>query len=134
MLVLTKFQFWEGDWILGCSSVKFWDFPENFWLRFFKNSFGNSWGNSYLPCLFLLITLHFTCGERKISKYCGHGCRNEGTSKPVGLQFLSISRGYARTARPRATSVPTDNTTDVIFGQIYLIIDNIIKNPYFISV
>ena len=28
--------------------------------------FGNSWDNSYIPCLLLIITLGFTCGERKI--------------------------------------------------------------------
>ena len=57
--------------------------------------------------------------------------RNEETNKPVGLKFPSISRGLARTSRPRTTSVPTDNTTDVIFEQIYLFSDNIIKNVYF---
>ena len=30
-------------------------------------TFGKSWGNSYIPCLLLIITLRFTCGERKIS-------------------------------------------------------------------
>ena len=50
--------------------------------------------------------------------------RNEGTNKPVGLQFPSNSRGLARTARPRTTLVHTDNTADVIFEQIYLISDN----------
>ena len=29
-------------------------------------SFGNSFGNSYTPCLLLIITLCFTCGEKKI--------------------------------------------------------------------
>ena len=29
-------------------------------------SFGNLWENSYLPCLLLIITLHFTCAEKKI--------------------------------------------------------------------
>ena len=27
--------------------------------------FGNSWGNLYISCLLLIITLYFTCGERK---------------------------------------------------------------------
>ena len=57
--------------------------------------------------------------------------RNEDTNKRVVLQFPSNSRGLARTARARTTSVPTDNTADVIFEQIYLISDNIIKNAYF---
>ena len=29
-------------------------------------SFDNSWGNSYAPCLLLIITVCFTCGEKKI--------------------------------------------------------------------
>ena len=57
--------------------------------------------------------------------------RDEGTNKPVGLQFPSISRGATRTPRPRATSVPTANTADAIFQKIYLIIYNDIKNAYF---
>ena len=57
--------------------------------------------------------------------------RGENTNKPVGLQFPSISRGAVRTARPRTSSVPTANTADEIFEQIYPIIDNGIKNAYF---
>ena len=29
-------------------------------------SFGNLFGNSYIPCLLLIITIHFTCGDTKI--------------------------------------------------------------------
>ena len=69
---------------------------------------------------------------------CQHGLNNraraEDTNKLVGLQSLSISRGAARTARPRTTSVSTANTADVIFEQSYLIIDNDIKMHIFISV
>ena len=57
--------------------------------------------------------------------------RDEDNNKSIGLQFPSISRGAARTVRPIAKSVPTANTADAIFDQIYLIIDNDIKNPYF---
>ena len=57
--------------------------------------------------------------------------RDEDTNKPVGLQFPSISRGPARTARPKTKSIPTANTADAIFEQIYLVIDNDIKNAYF---
>ena len=57
LLVLTKFSFWEEDWALGYNSMIFWDFPDI--------SFGNSWGNSYISYLLLIITLYFTCGERK---------------------------------------------------------------------
>ena len=57
--------------------------------------------------------------------------RGKDTNKPVGLQFSSISRGTARTAWPRTTSIPTANTADVIFQQMYLIIDNHIKNAFF---
>ena len=56
--------------------------------------------------------------------------RDEDT-KPVGLQFPSISRGAARTVRPRTKLVPTANTADAIFEQIHLIIDSDIKNAYF---
>ena len=41
--------------------------------------------------------------------------RDEVINKPVGLQFPSISRGAARTVRPRTTPVPTANTADAIF-------------------
>ena len=55
----------------------------------------------------------------------------EDTIKLVVSQFPSISRGKARTARTRTASAPTDNTDDAIFEQIYLIIDNDIKNACF---
>ena len=29
--------------------------------------FGNCWVNSYIPCLLLIITIHFTCGDKKSS-------------------------------------------------------------------
>ena len=29
-------------------------------------SFGNSSGNSFIPCVLLILTLRFTCGEKKI--------------------------------------------------------------------
>ena len=49
--------------------------------------------------------------------------RDEDSNKPVGLQLPSIRRGATRTARPRTASVPTANTAEAIFEQIYLIID-----------
>ena len=71
LLVLTKFLFLEEDWALGYNSMKIWDllnisqFPKI--LRFLSlKLFCNSWGNSYVPCLLLIITICFTCGERKI--------------------------------------------------------------------
>ena len=33
------------------------------------NSSDNLWGNSYIPCLLLIITLRFTCGEKKVYKF-----------------------------------------------------------------
>ena len=61
-----------GDgWALSYNSLKFWDFPDL--SKFPKNlsvkSFGNSFSNSYIPCLLLIITLRFTCGEKKMVKY-----------------------------------------------------------------
>ena len=38
-------------------------------------SFGNSWDNSYIPCLLLIITLHFH-HERKICQICRLECQN----------------------------------------------------------
>ena len=35
-------------------------------VRSFLKSLGNSRNNSYLPCLFLIINLRFTCGDRKL--------------------------------------------------------------------
>ena len=40
--------------------------------------------------------------------------RHEDINKPVGLQFPSISKGTARTARFRTKSVPTSNRADAI--------------------
>ena len=48
--------------------------------------------------------------------------------------YTCIRRGAARTVWPRTTSVPAGDTADVIFEQIYLIIDNDIKIYFFISV
>ena len=45
--------------MLGYDSIRFRDFPD-------LKSFYNSQGNWYIPCLLLLITLRFTCGEKKI--------------------------------------------------------------------
>ena len=56
--------------------------------------------------------------------------RGENTNKLVALQFLLISRGAAKIARS-ITTVPTTNTPDATFEQIYLIIDGDIKNAYF---
>ena len=44
--------------------------------------------------------------------------RDENTNKLVGAQFPSITRGAARTAQRRTTSVRTANTADAIFEQI----------------
>ena len=52
----------EEDWTPGYISMRFWDFPEILSLKLF----GNSWSNQHIPCLLLVITLHFTCGKRQI--------------------------------------------------------------------
>ena len=54
--------------------------------------------------------------------------RDKDTNKHVSLQIQSTSTGAAKTARLRTTSVPTANMDDAIFEQIYLIIDNNLKN------
>ena len=68
LLILTKFSFWEEGWTLRCNSMKYQNFPDI--LEFLEilsfKSFGNSWGISYIPSLLLIITLLFTCGEKKI--------------------------------------------------------------------
>ena len=43
--------------------------------------------------------------------------RDEDINKPVGLQFPSISKGTARTARSRIKSVPTSNRADAILNK-----------------
>ena len=59
-----------GDWAPGYNSMKFRDFRDL--LQFSKilslRLFGNSWGNSHIPCLLLIITLRFTCDEKKIGE------------------------------------------------------------------
>ena len=68
LLVLTKFLFWEDDWALGYNSTNFWhfhnipQFPKILSLK----SFSNLCCNLYIPCLLIIITLHFTCGDRRI--------------------------------------------------------------------
>ena len=63
-LLLPKFNFWKGDWVLGYVSTQIWDFPN---ISLFPKilsvkSFGNSWDNSYTKFAILDITFRFTCG------------------------------------------------------------------------
>ena len=58
--VLAKFAFWEWGWALSYGSMKYWDFHDT------SQVFGNLWLNKYIPCLLLIIKLHFTCRENKI--------------------------------------------------------------------
>ena len=62
--------------------MKFWDFPNlSYFLKILSlKSFSNLWGNSYIPCLLLIITLLFTCGEKKMIKY--------KVSKSLKISFL----------------------------------------------
>ena len=64
LVVLTKLSFWEEDLALGYSSITFWHFLNIFW--FAKTLSLKSFGNSYIPCLWLIITLRFTCGKSEI--------------------------------------------------------------------
>ena len=66
---MTRFSFWEGDWGIGYNSMKFWDHLDisQFHKILSPKSFDISWGNSYIPCLLLIITICFTCGDNKIS-------------------------------------------------------------------
>ena len=68
LLILTKFSFWEEDRTLGYNSMKVSDFPDIFSFPKILSLvlFCNSWGNLYIPCWFLIITLSFTCREKKI--------------------------------------------------------------------
>ena len=60
------------------------------------------------------------CTEKKTYAYgLNDRARDQDTNKPVGLQLPSNSRSAAKTARPRATSVPIANTADATFEQIY---------------
>ena len=50
-----------------CSTGKVqFHFFTSFLLILTKKAFGYSWGNLYIPCLILIITLLFTCVEKKI--------------------------------------------------------------------
>ena len=60
--------------------------------------------------------------------------RDEETNELVGLQFQSVSKGAARTARSRTTAVHTANTAYAIFEQVYLVINNDIKMRILMSV
>ena len=62
-LVLKKFSFWQEDCALLYNSSKLWNFP-NFLRKILR-----SWVVRQLlriPCLLIILTLRFTCGERKI--------------------------------------------------------------------
>ena len=66
LVVLAKFSFWRGagHWsIILWSLDTFLIFPNL--LKSLK-SFSNLWCNSYKPCLQVIITHCFTCGERKV--------------------------------------------------------------------
>ena len=60
----------EKDWALCYNSMMFWDFPNH--SKFLKilslKLFDNSWRNLCIPCVLLRITLHATCGKKKIWK------------------------------------------------------------------
>ena len=75
--VLMHFGFFlRGDWPLGY--IVLWGFEiflifSNFLCLFFscmctkaRPVFGNLWSSLHIPCLLLIITLRFTCGEKKI--------------------------------------------------------------------
>ena len=53
LLVLTKFSFWQEEWVLGYHSMKFRHLPDIslFPMILSYKSFDNSWGKSYIPCL-----------------------------------------------------------------------------------
>ena len=81
-LVLKECSSWQGESALVCNSSKFWDVPV---FSLFPKivslmSFGNSWDNSYVPCLFIIIKLRLTCGEKPqyVSKYYENDCRPWG--------------------------------------------------------
>ena len=52
-----------GHWVIILWSFEIFLILPNF---FNLKSFSKLWGNSYIPCLLLMITLRFTCGEKKI--------------------------------------------------------------------
>ena len=61
-LLLPKFNFWKGDWVLDYFSTQIWDFPNIslFPKTLSLKSFGNSWGNSCTKFAILDITFRFT--------------------------------------------------------------------------
>ena len=64
-LLLSKFNFWKGDWALGYIFTQIWVFRN---ISLFPKivslqSFGNLWGNSYTKFAILDITLRCTCDE-----------------------------------------------------------------------
>ena len=65
---ISLFFWWGGGLGPGYNSMGFWDFPDlsNFPKILSLTSFGNSWDNLYIPCLLRIITLRFTCGEKKV--------------------------------------------------------------------
>ena len=67
---IILYYYWQNFYFGGETghwAIILWDldilflFSEDLSLK----SFGSSWGNSYILCLLLIITLRFTCGEKK---------------------------------------------------------------------
>ena len=61
-LLSSKFNFWEGNWVLGTALI---------WIFFnmtiiSRKSFYNSWGSSYTKLVILDIKFGFTYGERDL--------------------------------------------------------------------
>ena len=96
LLVSGAFWVWGEGWPLGYNPMKFWDFPDLSWFLKILNL--KSWGKSsdswYIPYFLLIITLRFTCGEKKkenfvkyqkVSKYYVHDCTHRwGVKGSVG--------------------------------------------------
>ena len=57
-----------GRWFIILAGCKIFLISPNFLRSLSFKSFSvKSFGNSYVPCLLLIIALHFTCGESKTS-------------------------------------------------------------------
>ena len=63
---LSKFAFRVTGWVLSHHFGAFQRIPWNFLISQYRKLFNSSWGNSYIHLLVIIISLHFTDGERKL--------------------------------------------------------------------
>ena len=76
-LLLSKFNFWMGDWTQGYVSTQIWDFANiSLFPKILRlKPWGNSWGNTRYHVSFYLWLIGSVLKHCKVSKYYDQDCR-----------------------------------------------------------